>query len=205
MAAVVGVALMAGGGSARAGDGLFGSREVRSVRMAPFTKWLGMLKRFEQHANAVDTPCTISRFRRCYFQSWSKFITDIGDNDRRQQLAAVNTRMNASPYITDPRNWGLKDYWETPGEFFRKDGDCEDYAIVKYMTLKALGFDPASMRIVVVQDINLKVPHAVLAVELEGESWILDNQARSVVKATSVHHYRPIYSINENAWWLHKL
>jgi predicted transglutaminase-like cysteine proteinase len=60
------------------------------------------------------------------------------------------------------------------------------------------------MRIVVLQDMNLNIAHAVLVVELNGKSYVLDNQISQLVTDDQISHYRPIYSINENAWWLHR-
>ena len=60
------------------------------------------------------------------------------------------------------------------------------------------------MRIVIVQDLNLKVAHAVLAVYLDDTIKILDNQIKQVVEAGTIRHYRPIYSVNEESWWLHR-
>jgi predicted transglutaminase-like cysteine proteinase len=60
------------------------------------------------------------------------------------------------------------------------------------------------MRIVVVQDLNLGIAHAVLVVYLDGRALVLDNQIDDVVPAAAVRHYRPIYSINERHWWLHR-
>jgi predicted transglutaminase-like cysteine proteinase len=112
--------------------------------------------------------------------------------------------MNRARYITDLVNWGTQDYWATASEFFWKDGDCEDYAIAKYLSLKALGFAQDSLRVVVVQDLNLKIPHAILVVYLDGKALLLDNQVGTVIEAERVRHYRPIYSVNETAWWLHR-
>ena len=77
--------------------------------------------------------------------------------------------MNKVRYVRDPTNWNVKDYWETPWEFFEKQGDCEDYAINKYMTFRRLGYPPADMRIVVVRDLYSNVSHALLLVR-QGES-----------------------------------
>jgi predicted transglutaminase-like cysteine proteinase len=60
------------------------------------------------------------------------------------------------------------------------------------------------MRIVVLNDLNLRIAHAVLAVYVSGKPYILDNQISKVVPASSIHHYQPVYSINENGWWLHR-
>ena len=112
--------------------------------------------------------------------------------------------MNTRRYITDPRNWGVPDYWATPGEFMSKFGDCEDYAIAKFLSLKRLGWTDDELRIAAVKDLNLKVGHAVLIVYHAGKTWVLDNQIRRVVETNSVRHYQPVYSINETAWWRHR-
>ena len=61
------------------------------------------------------------------------------------------------------------------------------------------------MRIVALQDLNLNTAHAVLVVYMGKKALVLDNQVATVVDATSIVHYRPIYSINEKHWWLHRL
>jgi predicted transglutaminase-like cysteine proteinase len=60
------------------------------------------------------------------------------------------------------------------------------------------------MRIVVRQDLNLKILHAVLVVYLDGQPLILDNQIKQVVHASRLRHYKPIYSINQKNWRLHR-
>ena len=88
-------------------------------------------------------------------------------------------------------------------EFLTRLGDCEDYAITKYVTLKRLGFDVSQMRVVVVQDLNLATGHAVLMVQLDGATYVLDNQIRQVTQEGQIRHYRALYSINEHHWWSH--
>jgi len=56
----------------------------------------------------------------------------------------------------------------------------------------------------VVEDLNLRMPHAVLAVRLDDGVVVLDNQAARPMNAATVDRYRPIYSINQEAWWLHR-
>jgi predicted transglutaminase-like cysteine proteinase len=123
--------------------------------------------------------------------------------DDLETLDAINRMVNAVRYIPDEENWGAPDHWATPGEFYRRSGDCEDFAIAKYVALKALGFDPSRMRIVVLVDEELRKHHAVLMVDSERGRMILDNQIAQVVRDSEIKHYRPIYSINEEAWWLH--
>jgi predicted transglutaminase-like cysteine proteinase len=201
-ASVIGTAHAAA--KAKAVPSIFGTVEVRKTNLAPFPKWTDALERFKQERTDNRGPCKSSPERACHYKVWAKFINGAKDLDAKAQLQAVNDFMNRARYVVDQINWGVKDYWETPGQFFAKFGDCEDYAIAKYMSLRALGFEAAQMRIVVLQDLNLKVGHAVLAVEMDGQTWILDNQIKTVIEAGRIRHYRPVYSVNERAWWLHR-
>jgi len=183
---------------------LFGSKEVRSDKLELFTKWTAALARAFDERRLADAPCTETAFNRCHFAAWRRFLDSLDGRDRTAQLEAVNRYMNRKRYIVDPRNYGVRDYWAAPGQFLSRDGDCEDYAIAKFMSLKALGFTNDDMRIVVLQDLNLGVAHAILVVYLDGRALVLDNQIEDVVSTDVVVHYRPIYSINEHHWWLHR-
>ncbi len=134
---------------------------------------------------------------------WNREI-ETAERSRIEQIRSVNAEMNRHRYILDPVNYGVPDYWATPFQFLRLDGDCEDYAIAKFMSLRALGFDNDSLRVVVLRDLNLKLAHAILVVYHEGQVFVLDNQISDVVEAAAIRHYRPIYSVNETAWWLHR-
>jgi predicted transglutaminase-like cysteine proteinase len=120
-----------------------------------------------------------------------------------KQLTIINDFANAHPYILDMQNYGVEDYWALVKEFLQNSGDCEDYAIIKFYSLRKLGFDNDHLRIVILQDTNLKVAHAVLAVYKANDIIILDNQVDQILSHNDIKHYTPIYSINEKGWWLH--
>lgn len=183
---------------------LFGTVEARSDNLRPFTKWTWMLDRYAKEKSLEVAPCAQLGAEKCRPQVWRKFLAEVEGKSRLEQLEKVHAYMNQRTYIEDLPNYGVPDYWATPREFLSKDGDCEDYAIAKYMSLRHLGFKDEEMRVVVLQDMNLRVAHAVLVVYHEGKALLLDNQIRKVIDAASVHHYRPFFSINENFWWLHK-
>lgn len=139
----------------------------------------------------------------CVIKRWKAFISATAKLPRDQQLDAVNRWANAHAYVEDWANWGLPDYWETPREFLTRGGDCEDFAIIKYFTLKQLGFSPDDMRIMVVNDTNLEIFHAILAVrQKKGEPVLLDNQAKELVPMSAAPQYHLIYSLNERGWWM---
>ncbi len=191
------VALGAAPAEARKYPKIFGSIELFSKKTQRFPKWLGMVDRF-QDGNKLCESST------CTTKGWKEFIAELQGKDVKTQLKEVNRAFNSKRYILDMNNWGEEDYWATPYQFLKKNGDCEDYAIAKYMSLKALGVPIEDMRVVALQDLNLNLGHAVLVVYVGDEPMLLDNQIASVVPANSIRHYQPVFSINEMGWWLHR-
>ena len=184
--------------------GLFGMIETASADFTPFPKWTELLKRFFIEKGHREGNCASKEFNACHYARWQKFMDTVRDSPKDQQMSEVNRFMNEAKYIVDPINWGVNDYWATPGQFFEKDGDCEDYAIAEYLTLRALGWPAEQMRVVILQDMNLKVAHAILAVRHEGRNMVLDDQIAMVIEDHRIVHYRPIYSLNEEGWWRHR-
>jgi len=176
---------------------LFNTQETESANFQPFQKWTGAVEKMNvERAN-------LEQFKK-RFKKWLDELDELKGKDRAVQLSEVNKLMNQADYVQDQVNWGVSDYWASPGEFIAKFGDCEDYAISKYMALKYLGWRAEDMRVVAVKDLNLKVGHAILAVYHDDRIDILDNQIKIVVDSRKIRHYEPVYSINEKAWWRHR-
>ncbi len=141
--------------------------------------------------------------RHCIPPEWLFFLAAQTALTRRAQLEAVNKWANAKPYVEDWVNWHVADYWETPGEFIARGGDCEDFAIAKYFSLIRLGFPAEDLRIVVMADSTAHGFHAVLAARLDGTVWLLDNSLSDVVAMDSQPQYSAVYSLNQQDWWMH--
>ena len=183
---------------------VFRSIEARFDDVQPFRKWVAMLERMlVQRPQLESKGCGFGTNEPCGAYYWRNFVREIEKDPPLAKLSKVHAYLNAFPYVTDFSNWGIADFWETPLEFLEKHGDCEDYAIIKYVTLKRLGFDPARMRILAVDDLSLGTAHAVLMLEDAGKTYILDNQLKQVTEAKTILHYRAVYSINESFWWKH--
>jgi len=203
---VIGVAMDvgAGAGARAADDRLFGRIGTAYTDFTPMPQWTTMMARLAAEEEA-NTACGAGTpIERCPYTEWVAMIASSRDLDPRAQVEAVNSFVNRWDYITDPINWGQDDFWTTPREFFDKAGDCEDYAIAKFMSLRALGFPRDVVRVVAVRDLNLGVGHAVAIVMLEGETLLLDNQIDRVVGTDTVHHYRPVFAASEDRWWLYR-
>lgn len=174
---------------------LFGADEKRSDNLNAFTKWLSMFDRFEEELNGSKARHVIKamKIELSEYRSTSIF----------RMAKDVDKMMNKKDYIIDQKNWGKSDYWETPVEFMKYGGDCEDFAIAKYVALRALGVPESRMRLAIVQDLKKNMPHAILIVYTEKGPFVLDNQSEIMRSAQAIKHYKPIYSINRQAWWLH--
>lgn len=191
--------------SAAAGTpSFFNTNEQKNSDLKPFKKWTSALSRYSKsEAARKDGPCGAKEMNACSYGKWMSFLDGLKAKDAATQVREINNYMNRAPYINDNKNWGEKDYWASPGEFMAKFGDCEDYAIAKYLSLRHLGFKEENMRVVAVKDLNLKVGHAVLVVFFGKKSYILDNQIKQVISTTKVKHYLPVFSINATFWWKH--
>lgn len=189
--------------SGSAAAGLFGYRELPQQDSAMFEQWMNMLERHLLQDTPEAGDCSHTEFNACHLREWHEYLNSIRDLPPAEQIAAVNRYANQKDYILDIDNYGVEDYWAVVREFLNNHGDCEDYAITKLFSLKWLGWPVERMRVVVLQDTNLRVPHAVLAVYHDDRILILDNQIDQVVDHRSIVHYVPVYSINETGWWLH--
>jgi predicted transglutaminase-like cysteine proteinase len=174
---------------------LFGSVEKQSSSLTAFTKWISMFDRFDAALNTADGQNTMNGFK-----AQLEFLRGLPMN---KMLTGVNDIVNRVPYINDVNIYGKSDYWATPIEFLKNGGDCEDFAITKYVALRALGIPEERMRILILQDMQKNIPHAILVVYTDNGAVVLDNQLKNVTNVDRISHYKPIFSINRDGWWLH--
>lgn len=120
-------------------------------------------------------------------------------------LRQVNEFYNHVPYLSDLQHWGQADYWASPVEFYASwGGDCEDYAIAKYMSLKELGIPLERLRITYVRALKQGETHMVLAYypQADADPWILDNLIDDVQPGSARTDLVPVYSFNDDDLWL---
>ena len=141
------------------------------------------------------------------FEAWQALVDDNLNKSERLKLEKVNDFFNQVLWVSDQKHWGTSDYWATPIEMLGTDaGDCEDYTIAKYFTLKALGVPEKKLYLTYVKAIRLNQAHMVLTYFETPRSipLVLDNINKRIVKATSRKDLVPIYSFNGDGLWLAK-
>ncbi|MBO4369655.1 MAG: transglutaminase-like cysteine peptidase [Desulfovibrio sp.] len=175
---------------------LFGTVEFKRP-LTSLPAWIKLLERNKASSIFVNG----KQFTKS--STWESLKAGAKGKQGLELLRYVHTFWNKWPYREDPLNWGVPDYWAIPDEFLKKSGDCEDYAIIKYFTLKELGIPADKMRIVVLRDTIRNLAHAVLVVYLDNDAYVLDNLSSAVLSHTRFKHYLPQYSVNEHGRWAH--
>jgi len=97
-------------------------------------------------------------------QDWQSLIAQSMHLSDAEKLKAVNTFFNEQiRYGEDLDLWRQLDYWASPLETLELGaGDCEDFALAKYFTLRLLGFSEQSLRLVYTTLASTKQAHMVL-------------------------------------------
>ncbi len=183
---------------------LFGASELHRGTSRALPKWSEALSRHQSDLEAGGADCASGRPGDCGPAHWQALLAQLQGKTRRRQLDLLNQYVNRAPYVSDSANYGQGDYWASPRELFTRGGDCEDYAIAKFLALRTLGVSQNDMRVVVLEDGRRREIHAALVVFLDGERWLLDNQLSQVVPVDAITHYRPIYAIDGENWILYR-
>ncbi len=139
--------------------------------------------------------------------AWVELINTDNSKGDLAKLKKVNSFFNRIDFIDDIFHWHQKDYWATPIEFISsRGGDCEDFAIAKYFTLKALGVPESRLNITYVKAIKLNQAHMVLTYYKKpgAEPLIIDNLINKILPASKRRDLLPVYSFNGSGLWLAK-
>ena len=138
--------------------------------------------------------------------AWSDLINVSGELPESEKLITVNKFFNRQlRFVDDQRNWHQEDYWATPLEALIKGaGDCEDYSIAKYFTLRRLGIPSEKLRITYVKALNYNQAHMVLTYYSSptAQPLVLDNLIGDIRPASQRKDLLPVYSFNAEGLYL---
>lgn len=140
--------------------------------------------------------------------AWEELIRQDRSSTDLDKLKKTNHFFNSRiRFANDYDVWGVQDYWATPIEFICKGaGDCEDFAIAKYFTLKAMGLPDERLKITYVKAVQQNMHHMVLTYysDPEAEPLVLDNLIDSINPASKRTDLVPIFSFNGSGLWMAK-
>lgn len=164
-------------------------------------KWQGVERQLDDEM-LVLALCEEDR-SRCGSRAALQFlaIVDIArGREGRARLGEVNRAINlAIRPVSDLAQYGSIDVWSSPlATFASEAGDCEDYAIAKYVALRAAGVAAEDLRLLIVRDTRLQEDHAVVAARLDGRWLMLDNRRMAMVEDVQIRNYRPTFAIDQD-------
>jgi predicted transglutaminase-like cysteine proteinase len=140
----------------------------------------------------------------CASDAALRFLTIVDSARQREgraRLGEINRAINlALRPMSDLAQYGEVDVWSPPlMTFDRGAGDCEDYAIAKFMALSLAGIAAEDLRIIIMRDAFHGGDHAVTAVRLDGHWLMLDNMRMAMVEDVHVRNYRPLFAIDQSS------
>jgi predicted transglutaminase-like cysteine proteinase len=140
------------------------------------------------------------------FNAWRTLIASSIAAPDADRIKKANDFFNRQTLFgEDSVIWGQLDYWATPMETLGKGaGDCEDFAIAKYFTLKEMGVAPDKLRLIYVRaktgasDTSQGQAHMVLAyyAQPDAEPLVLDNLVAEIRPASRRPDLVPVFSFN---------
>jgi len=163
------------------------------------TKWSGVEARI--HAdNAILARCRDGA-QNCpkAAQDFLAIIAQGRKLDGRARVGVINRAVNlAIEPMSDMAQWGVPDRWSPPLETFTTGhGDCEDYAIAKYVALTAAGVDAADVKLAIVRNVAVNEDHAVTLVRNNGDWIVLDNRWLTMVDDVDMPKVIPLFVLDD--------
>lgn len=144
-------------------------------------------------------------------RDWQRTLADSRLAGEKDKLVKINDFLNQRIRFEDDLSiWNLSDYWATPLETIGQgSGDCEDFAIMKYYSLKEAGIPVSKLRLVYAKASmngpagNYLQAHMVLAYypSPQAEPLLLDNLDPEIKPASRRPDLYPVFSFNSEAIW----
>ena len=166
-------------------------------------KWLGVAQKIDDERVQLAL-CDGDR-EHCASDAALRLLAIVDSaraRDGRARLGEINRAINlAIRPMSDLAQYGDDiDVWSSPlATLSRGTGDCEDYAIAKFVALRLAGIPAEDLRIVVTRDLLQGEDHAVAAARLDGQWLVLDNRRMAMIDDVHIRNYRPLFVLDESA------
>lgn len=143
---------------------------------------------------------------------WRNMLANALDLPEADRLEHVNAFFNRRVRFEDDSIvWKQADHWATPLETMgRGAGDCEDFAIAKYASLRLLGVPAEKLRLIYVRaqiggsGSPVSQAHMVLGyfASPDAEPLVLDNLTGEIRPAGRRPDLFPVFSFNDAGLWV---
>lgn len=182
-----------------AGPEPFGLFPFRAPEGLPSRKWRGVESDLIKEEKVLERCRTGADGCPSYAAQFLRLINAVKSKSGRARLDEANRGVNAAiRFVADLTQYGEVDRWSAPlATFATGKGDCEDYAIAKYVALRDAGFPIDDLRVVLVRDRTLRQDHAVLAARLDERWLILDSLRSELIEDSRITNFIPVFAIGQ--------
>jgi predicted transglutaminase-like cysteine proteinase len=176
----------------------FGLFTFRAPQGALWRKWEGVEADMAREKLVLEGCRDSAENCPSYAAQFLRLIKAVKSKSGRAQLEQANLSVNAAiHYVSDLVQFGELDRWSAPlASFASAKGDCEDYAIAKYVALREAGFPEGELRLLLGRDRTVRQDHAVLAARLDGRWLILDNRWSELRDDSADMNFTPLFAID---------
>ncbi len=164
------------------------------------TKWSGVVADIRAESDILTRCRDAAQLCPAAAQKFLAMIADGRAHEGRARIGVINRAINLAVRPTsDLVQWGVIDRWSPPLETLTSGrGDCEDYAIAKYVALTEAGVSEKDVKLIIVRDLASGEDHAVVAARLDDKWIVLDNRRLTLVEDIEMPRVLPLFALDHD-------
>lgn len=176
----------------------FGLAAVRITRGDVLTKWSAVQAQIRAESEVLARCGEGTESCPAAARNFLAIIAQGRALGGRARIGVINRAVNlAIEPMSDLAQWGVLDRWSPPLETFTTGrGDCEDYAIAKYVALTAAGVAAEDVKLVIIRNTAANEDHAVTTARLDGHWVVLDNRSLTLVADADMREAVPLFVLD---------
>ena len=177
----------------------FGPNTVPVASGEVLSKWSGVEADIRAESNILSRCRANAELCPAAARKFLAIVAQGSAQTGRARIGVINRAINlAIRPMSDLAQWGVVDRWSAPLVTLSTGrGDCEDYAIAKYVALKEAGVAAEDLRLVIVRDLAVGEDHAVVAARLDGDWIVLDNRRLTLVEDSQTRQMVPLFVLGQ--------
>ena len=176
----------------------FGLDVVRVTSGELLMKWNGVVADIRAERDVLARCDEAPQLCPAAAQKFLAVVADGRARTGRGRIGVINRAVNlAIEPMSDLAQWGVADRWSSPLQTLTTGrGDCEDYAIAKYVALTQAGVSEDDVKLVIVRNLATGEDHAVVAARLDDKWIVLDNRRLTLLQDMEMEGVLPLFVLD---------
>jgi predicted transglutaminase-like cysteine proteinase len=164
------------------------------------TKWNGVVADIRAEGDILTRCRDAAQLCTAAAQKFLAVIADGRAHHGRARIGIINRAINLAIRPTsDLAQWGVVDRWSAPLVTLTTGrGDCEDYAIAKYVALTEAGVGEDDVKLIIVRDLATGEDHAVVTARVDDKWIVLDNRRLTLLEDVDMPRVLPLFVLGHD-------